>query len=175
MLWTHTVRSKCSFISAFIYQTIHVSKWHSTETHTQNCRCQAEPVAKCLPHPRLSKVNCRRHVKKTVWRQSIFKNKVHLNSMQQIGFINSLQQLLKKQSQSMSSCVIWLPELEGLIKPSTLGKKNLVTALLSHASSRHNEISLRLSETLSSDWHEITLAKRQLRLVYFFNQISLSI
>lgn len=46
-------------------------------------------------------------------------------------------------------------------------KKNLVTALLSHASSRHNEISLRLSEPLSSDWHEITLAKRQLRLVYF--------
>lgn len=97
--------------------------------------------------------------------------------MQQIGFINSQQQLLKKQSQSMSSCVIWLPELEGLIKPSTLGKKKktLVTALLSHASSRHNEISLRLSETLSSDWHEITLAKRQLRLVFFFNQISLSI
>lgn len=91
--------------------------------HRNTRRCQAEPVAKFLPHPRLSKVNCRRHVKKTVWRQSIFKNKVHLNSMLQIGFINSLQQLLKKQSQSMSSCVIWLPELEGLIKPSTLEKK----------------------------------------------------
>lgn len=79
------------------------------------------------------------------------KQSMHLNSMLQIGFINSLQQLLKKQSQSMSSCVIWLPELEGLIKPSTLGKiKDLVTALLSHASSRHNEISLRLSETLSA-------------------------
>lgn len=71
MHWMQTLS-----IPAFIQQTIHVSKWHSTETRAQNRRCQAEPVAKCLLHPRPSKVNCRRHVKKTVWKQSIFKNKV---------------------------------------------------------------------------------------------------